>query len=170
MSGTKLQEFIKSEYSALKNSPSLKAGFRVGDVGKVHQLIKEITTTKKNISKTAKKALEKSGGDAGKGTVERIQVFEGVVIAWNHGKEPGATFTVRKIAAGGVSVEKIYPLYSPTIKKIEIVSRPKVRKAKLYFLRERVGKAARRLGLGIAVEPAKESKIESESPAEEKTE
>ena len=159
MSGTKLQEFIKSEYLALKNNPALKADFRVGDVIKVHQLIKEITTTKKNISKTAKKALEKSGGDLGKGTVERIQIFEGVVIAWNHGKEPGATFTVRKIAAGGVSVEKIYPLYSPTIKKIEIVSRPKVRKAKLYFLRERVGKAAKRLGLGIAVEPAKE-KIE----------
>lgn len=153
---SKLQEFIKSEYKTLKNNPAIKAGFHVGDVVKVHQLIKEITTTKKNISKTAKKALEKSGGDVGKGPVERIQVFEGVVIAKNHGMEPGATFTVRKIAAAGVSVEKIYPLYSPTIKKIEIVSRPKVRKAKLYFLRERVGKAAKRLGLGISVEPVKE--------------
>jgi len=151
-----LQEFIKSEYTALKNNPALKADFHVGDVIKVHQMIKEITTTKKNISKTAKKALEKTGGDTGKGPVERIQVFEGVVIAKNHGAEPGATFTVRKIAAAGVAVEKIYPLYSPTIKKIEIVSRPKVRQAKLYFLRKRVGKAARRLGLGSAVEPAPE--------------
>ncbi len=166
MNNSKLQEFIKSEYAALKNNPALRAGFHVGDVVKVHQLIKEITTTKKNVSKTAKKALEKSGV-ADKGPVERIQVFEGVIIARNHGNEPGATFTVRKIAAAGVAVEKIYPLYSPTIKKIEIVSRPKLRKAKLYFLRKRVGKAAKRLGLGIAVEPAKESKAESESPAEE---
>jgi large subunit ribosomal protein L19 len=165
MSGIKLQEFIKSEYKAIKKNPAIKAGFRVGDIVKVHQLIKEITTTKKNISKTAKKALEKSGGEA-KGAVERIQVFEGVVLSRNHGEEPGATFTVRKIAAGGVAVEKIYPLYSPTIKKIEIVSRPKVRKAKLYFLRERVGKAARRLGLGIAVEPAKEE-MEEEVEKEE---
>lgn len=156
----KLQEFIKSEYTALKKNPAIKADFHVGDIIKVHQLIKEITTTKKNISKTAKKALEKSGGGTGKGAVERIQVFEGVVIAKNHGMEPGATFTVRKIASGGVAVEKIYPLYSPTIKKIEIVSRPKVRKAKLYFLRERVGKAAKRLGLGIAVEPAQKEKTE----------
>lgn len=156
---TKLKEFIKSEYKALNKCPAIKAGFRVGDIIRVHQMIKEITTTKKNISKTAKKALEKSG-DTGKGTVERIQVFEGVVISRNHGSEPGATFIVRKIAAGGVSVEKIYPLYSPTIKKIEIVSRPKVRKAKLYFLRKRVGKAAKRLGLGSAVEPAPEEKVE----------
>lgn len=167
---TKLQEFIASEYAALKQCQALKAGFRVGDVVRVHQLIKEITTTKKNISKTAKKALEKSGGDMGKGTVERVQIFEGVVIARNHGTEPGATFTVRKIAAAGVAVEKIYPIYSPTIKKIEIVSRPKIRKAKLYFLRKRVGKAAKRLGLGMAVAPSEETKPEVAQPAEEKTE
>jgi large subunit ribosomal protein L19 len=166
MNNSKLQEFIKSEYKALKNNPVFKADFHVGDVVKVHQLIKEITTTKKNVSKTAKKALEKSGG-ADKGPVERIQIFEGVVIARNHGNEPGATFTVRKIAAAGVAVEKIYPLYSPTIKKIEVVSRPKVRKAKLYFLRKRVGKAAKRLGLGIAVEPAKEKIEEKEETQSE---
>ena len=145
------RDFIKIQYEPLKDSPALKANFRVGDTVKVHQMIKEITTTKKNISKTAKKALEKSGGGE-KGPVERIQVFEGIVIARKHGTEPGGSFIVRKIAAGGVAVEKIYPLYSPTLKKIEIVSRPKVRRAKLYFLRSRTGQAARRLGLGVAVE------------------
>ncbi|MBI2052576.1 MAG: 50S ribosomal protein L19 [Candidatus Sungbacteria bacterium] len=157
------QDFIKIEYKSLKDNPALKAGFRVGDTVKVHQMIKEITTTKKNISKTAKKALEKSGG-GDKGPVERIQVFEGIVIARKHGAEPGASFTVRKIAAGGVAVEKIYPLYSPTLKKIEVVSRPKVRRAKLYFLRNRTGVAARRLGVGAAVEAetdSAESKDES---------
>ena len=65
----------------------------------------------------------------------RLQVFEGLVIARKHGNEPGATFTVRKIASG-VGVEKIFPLYSPVIDKIEIVRRAKVRRAKLYYLRD----------------------------------
>ena len=155
----KLQEFIKSEYETLKNRPAPSVDFRVGDIIKVHQLIKEITGSKKNISKTAKKALEKTGEK--QGTTERIQIFEGVVIGKKHGREAGATFMVRKIAAAGVSVEKIFPLYSPTLKKIEIVSRPKVRQAKLYFLRKRVGKAARRLGLGVAVESKPETQIEA---------
>ncbi|MDP3764146.1 MAG: 50S ribosomal protein L19 [bacterium] len=139
----KLQEFIKSEYDSLKENAALKAGFKVGDTIKVHQLIKEITTTKKNISKTAKKALERSGG-GDKGPVERIQVFEGVVIARKHGNEPGGSFTVRKLS-GGIAVEKIYPIYSPTLKKIEIVSRTKVRKAKLYHLREKYHRAPKRV-------------------------
>lgn len=129
----KLQEFIKSEYGNLKENAALKANFKVGDTIKVHQLIKEIITTKKALSKTAKKAMEKSGG-GDKGPVERIQVFEGVVIARKHGNEPGGSFTVRKLS-GGIAVEKIYPIYSPTLKKIEIISRTKVRKAKLYHLR-----------------------------------
>lgn len=146
----KLQEFIKSELVALKESPVLKVDFRVGDVVKVHQLIKE-TAVQKKVSKTAKAIKKAEGGE--KGAVERIQVFEGIVIAKKHGMELGASFTVRKIAAGGVAVEKIYPLYSPTLKKIEVVSRPhRVRRAKIYFLRDRVGKAARRFGLSGAVE------------------
>lgn len=140
---TKLQDFIKAEYLGSQDNSALKVNFKVGDTIKVHQLIKEITTTKKNISKTAKKALEKSGG-GDKGPVERIQVFEGVVIARKHGKEAGGSFTVRKIS-GGIAVEKIYPIYSPTLKKIEIVSRTKVRKAKLYHLREKYHRAPKRV-------------------------
>ena len=73
----------------------------------------------------------------------RLQAFEGVVIARKHGNEPGATFTVRR-TTGGYGVEKIFPLYSPNIDKIEIVKRAKVRRAKLYHIREKAARAIRR--------------------------
>lgn len=93
-------------------------GIRAGDTVKVHQKIQ----------------------DKGK---TRIQIFEGVVLACKHGGEPGATFTVRKMASG-VGVEKIYPLYSPLIDKLEIVKRAKVRRAKLYYIREKVAREVKR--------------------------
>jgi len=65
---------------------------------------------------------------------ERVQYFEGIIIAHKHGKEIGATITVRKISEG-VGVEKIFPLNLPTITKIEIKKQAKVKRAKLYFLR-----------------------------------
>lgn len=70
---------------------------------------------------------------------ERIQVFEGIVIAKKHGNEVGATITVRRVL-DGVGVEKTFPIHSPTIEKIEIVKRAKVRRAKLYYLRNIIGK------------------------------
>jgi len=93
-------------------------GLRAGDTVRVHQKIQ----------------------DKGK---TRIQIFEGLVLARKHGNEPGATFTVRKVASG-VGVEKIYPLYSPLIDKLEIVKRAKVRRAKLYFIREKVNREIKR--------------------------
>ena len=73
----------------------------------------------------------------------RLQAFEGLVLARKHGSEPGATFTVRKVI-DGVGVEKIFPIYTPTIEKIETLRRSKVRRAKLYHIRDKAAKEIRR--------------------------
>src|SRR3989344_5349061 len=73
----------------------------------------------------------------------RLQAFEGLVIARKHGTEAGGTFTVRKVSLG-VGVEKTFPLYSPNIDKIEILRRSKVRRAKLYYIREKAAKEIKR--------------------------
>ncbi len=90
--------------------------FKAGDTIKVHARIKE-------------------------GDKERIQIFQGAVIRRRKGTT-GATFTVRKVSYG-IGVERIFPLHSPSIDKIEIVSRGKVRQGRLYYLRKLRGKAAR---------------------------
>ena len=90
--------------------------FRVGDTVRVHGKIKE-------------------------GTRERIQIFEGVVLK-RQGGGNRETFTVRK-TSNGVGVEKTWPLHSPNVEKIEVVRRGKVRRAKLNYLRQRVGKRAK---------------------------
>ena len=76
------------------------------------------------------------------GNKKRIQIFEGNLIAM-HKKGASTTFTVRKISANGVSVEKIFPLFSPMIDSIKVVMKALVRRAKLYYLRDRVGRSAR---------------------------
>ena len=73
---------------------------------------------------------------------ERLQAFEGLVIARKHGSEPGATITVRK-EISGVGVEKIFPIHSPTIDKIEVIKRGKARRAKLYYIRKAKGQRAK---------------------------
>ena len=75
------------------------------------------------------------------GNRERIQVFEGTVIAKKHGGIE-ESFTVRRISYG-IGVEKVFPLHAPSVEKVEVVRRGKVRRAKLYYLRDRVGKAAK---------------------------
>jgi len=75
------------------------------------------------------------------GTRERIQLFEGTVIAKKNGGI-SETFTVRRISYG-VGVEKTFPLHSPRVEKVEVIRAGKVRRAKLYYLRDRVGKAAK---------------------------
>lgn len=73
----------------------------------------------------------------------RLQAFEGLCLAVKHGKEAGSTFTIRKVASG-VGVERIFPLYSPMIEKIEVTKRSKVRRAKLYHIRDKAAKEIRR--------------------------
>jgi large subunit ribosomal protein L19 len=90
--------------------------FRAGDTVRVHVKVKE-------------------------GTRERIQVFEGVVIARKHGGL-SETFTVRKVSSG-IGVERVFPLHCPSISEIEVKRLGKVRRAKLYYLRKRSGKSAR---------------------------
>lgn len=73
----------------------------------------------------------------------RLQAFEGLVLARKHGREAGATFTVRRVLSG-VGVEKVFPLYSPMIDRIEITKRSRVRRAKLYYIRDKAAREARR--------------------------
>ena len=113
------------------------------------------------VNMESRKALEIRSGDTVKvwSKVQekgktRLQAFEGIVLARKHGAEAGATFTVRKVS-DGVGVEKIFPLYSPSIDKIEILRRAKVRRAKLYHIREKVAREIKRqmrdaLMLGIS--------------------
>lgn len=78
------------------------------------------------------------------GAKTRIQIFEGLVIAIKN-RGNGKSFTIRKIASNGIGVEKIYPINMPQIKEIEVKRKGSVRRAKLYFLRERLGKSATRI-------------------------
>jgi large subunit ribosomal protein L19 len=73
----------------------------------------------------------------------RLQAFEGLVLARKHGKEAGSMFTVRKVI-DGIGVERIFPLYSPMIDSVEMIRRSKVRRAKLYFVREKATKEIRK--------------------------
>jgi len=76
------------------------------------------------------------------GEKERIQVFEGLVIAKKHGKGISTNITVRKVLSG-IGVERIFPIHSPSIEKIEVIRRGKVKKAKLYYLRTAKGKKSK---------------------------
>ncbi|MCG6924223.1 MAG: 50S ribosomal protein L19 [Acidobacteria bacterium] len=100
-----------------------------GDTVRVHVKVKE-TSVKEEIKGKPKETVR-----------ERVQVFEGVVIALR-GSGTRATVTVRKVSSGQ-GVERIFPLQAPTIDKIQVVKHAHVRRAKLYFLRERKGKAGR---------------------------
>ena len=97
-------------------------------------------------------------GEKGK-EKERIQAFEGVVIS-RRGRLASATFTVRRVSFG-IGVERIFPVHSPTIAQIEVIRRGKVRRSKLYYLRERKGKAAR-IQSAERVEPAGKTAVAAE--------
>jgi large subunit ribosomal protein L19 len=102
----------------------------------------------------------------------RLQAFEGMVLARKHGTEAGATFTVRR-NTGGYGVEKIFPLYSPMIDKIEILKRSKTRKSKLYYVREKalkeISKRFKMMFMSHSTEDLKEEEKPTEEPKEENT-
>jgi large subunit ribosomal protein L19 len=110
---TQVANYLLNKFGK-QNPPAVKPG----DTVRVHQRIKE-------------------------GAKERVQIFEGLVISTKHGRGLNGTFTVRKIAAGSVGVERTYPLHSPNVVKVERVKAAEVSRAKLYYMRDRKGKAAR---------------------------
>jgi len=89
----------------------------------------------------------------------RLQAFEGIVLARKHGMEIGATFTVRRIASG-VGVERIFPLYSPNVDKIEITKKSRARKSKLYYIRVKAVKDVRRKLRSVTSEVDDEVEVE----------
>jgi large subunit ribosomal protein L19 len=103
-----------------------KLGIKAGDTVRVTQRI-----------------VERDMKDKEKKEKVRLQAFEGLVLARKHGDEAGGTFTVRKIASG-VGVEKIFPLYSPMIDKIEIIRTAQVRRSKLYYIRDKAAKEVKK--------------------------
>ncbi len=91
----------------------------------------------------------------------RLQAFEGLVLARKHGSEMGATITVRKVS-DGIGVERIFPLHSPSIDKIELVKRSKTKRSKLYFLKDKTNKEIRKKlkAFGVVVTDKEEIKAE----------
>lgn len=113
----KLDKFNQDQLEKLSSSGKKIPELRAGQTVRVHQRIKE-------------------------GDKQRIQIFEGLVIARKHGRGINSTITVRKISHG-VGVERIFPVHSPVIEKIEIVKQGKTRRAKLYYIRHKSAKEAR---------------------------
>lgn len=137
------KEAPKTIHSPVSISDRKKMDIRSGDTVRVWQKIQEKGKT-------------------------RLQAFEGLVIAVKHGKEAGSTFTVRKVSSG-VGVEKIYPLYSPMIDSVETLKRAKVRRAKLYHIRDKAAKEIRRQMRNVrsVKEGEVEEAVEDEAPVEE---
>ena len=149
---TKIETFLKPFLK--KEIPDI----RPGDTVLVYQKIKE--------------ALKKSKPSMEQEYKERIQIFEGLILAKKHGKGISGTITVRKVISG-VGVERIFPLHSPTIEKIEIIKRGKVRRAKLYYLRKAKGRKTRlkrKEFVGVVAEEKPMEKITEEiTPEQEKS-
>ncbi len=103
------------------------------------------------------------------GDKTRLQAFEGLILSRKHGNEAGGTFTVRKVV-DGVGVERIFPLYSPLIDEIEIIRKSKVRRSKLYFVREKAAKEIRRQMRNIRAEKGGNTDVVKKGTKVEKTE
>ncbi len=146
-----MDTFIKNQAKEKSAYPEVKPG----SVIKIHQRFVEVISQTKSKKQAKAKEAEK--------IKERIQIFEGTVIS-RHGKSFSSTITVRKIS-DGIGTEYVLPLDMPSIKKIEVIKQSKVRKAKLYYLRGRTGKALRLKD--SATGPIKKVKKDSEKKTKE---
>jgi large subunit ribosomal protein L19 len=154
MAGNKINTI---KFSPVDIEERKKLNFKAGDTINVWSKIPE----EKAAAKGAK------GGTKGGPIKYRLQAFEGMVLARKHGTEAGATFTVRKVASG-VGVERIFPLYSPMIGKIEITKKARARRSKLYYVRTKAVKDVRSKMRSVANN--QEEALEEEKELREKTE
>ena len=129
-------EITKTQFTSVNQEERKKLDFKAGDTVRVWGKIQEKGKT-------------------------RLQAFEGLVLSRKHGTESGATFTVRKVAQG-VGVERIFPLFSPNIDRIEIVKKSKTRRNKLYYIRDKAVKEVKKRLKSITL-----SKEEQEGSGEE---
>ncbi len=125
-------ELTKKQFTPVAQDDRKKLDFKAGDTVRVWSKILEKGKT-------------------------RLQAFEGLVLCRKHGTESGATFTIRKVASG-VGVERIFPLYSPNVDKIEVIRKSKTRRSKLYFIRTKAVKEVKKRLKSITLSAKKEPK------------
>lgn len=151
MATSKASVISKIKFSPVDIDARKKLDFKAGDTVRVWSKIAE--------EKAGKKKGEKS-------TIKyRLQAFEGIVLVRKHGGEAGATFTVRKIASG-VGVERIFPLFSPNVDKIEVTKKANARRSKLYYIRTKAVKDVRKKLRSVANNKTKNVAIPEEEEVE----
>jgi large subunit ribosomal protein L19 len=133
-----MAELTKSQFTPVDLASRKKLVFKAGDTVRVWNKIQEKGKT-------------------------RLQAFEGLVLSRKHGTESGATFTIRKVASG-VGVERIFPLYSPNIDKIEVLRHSKTRRSKLYYIRTKAVKEVKKRLKSVTL--SEEQKEESKESAQ----
>jgi large subunit ribosomal protein L19 len=134
----KPMEITKDQFTSVEQDSRKKLDFKAGDTVRVWNKILEKGKT-------------------------RLQAFEGLVLSRKHGTESGATFTIRKVASG-VGVERIFPLYSPNVDKIEVLRKSKTRRSKLYYIRTKAVKEVKKRLKSITI--SKEVPVEEETKSE----
>ena len=125
-----MADLSKIKFTPVDTEVRAKLDFRAGDTVRVVSKIPE------------EKGPVKGKGKDGASKF-RLQAFEGIMLAGKHGREPGATFTVRKVTLG-IGVERIFPLYSPLLDKVELVKKARARRSKLYYIRDKAVRDVRR--------------------------
>ncbi len=129
-------EITKKQFTSVAQESRKKLDFKAGDTVRVWSKILEKGKT-------------------------RLQAFEGLVLSRKHGTESGATFTIRKVASG-VGVERIFPLYSPNVDKIEVIRKSKTRRSKLYYIRTKAVKEVKKRLKSVTLSKEEPEEVKSE--------